>query len=116
MAQGTTRTKTDRFRNTTSGNVGVITVNRRGEEVAIAVPPYGEVDLTIEEQELTANAPQDPARSPFEPQEIVESNEAGEAVSTDTRPLLEMVTRKRPVPGKQQTPKGTRNPKEVVGA
>lgn len=121
--QALAQAKQQRFRNTTDGQVGVIKVNRRGEEVAIAVPPRGEVDLTVEEQELTANAPTDPSKSPFEPQpyhEIDEVTGEQKAYAEDEdmprKPLLEVIDSKRPVPGRQPATRGRRSPKEVVGA
>lgn len=109
------------FRNTTDGQVGVITVNRRGEEVPIAVAPGDTIKLSVEEQELTAGAHRDPASSPFLPQtQNVLDPDTGDVVNTVELPFLEKITDKPVVPGVDAVadtppPQGSYAPGEVQG-
>lgn len=109
------------FRNTTDGQVGVITVNRRGEEVPIAVGPGDKIKLSVEEQELTVSSHRDPASSPFLPQtQNVLDPETGDVTGTVELPFLEKITDKPVVPGVDATgdtapPQGSYAPGEVQG-
>lgn len=111
-----------RFRNTTGGHLGVIKVNRRGEEVSTVVEPGGEVLLTAEEQELTANAPSDPKKNPFLDQPYEDFDDEGTSIDKGYRPQLAVIDEKRPIPadaaaGEQPpAPQGSRDPLEVTGA
>jgi len=53
------------FRNATSGQVGVVTIEPGGKERGIAVAPGGEVWLSEDEQVVTANAPRKDEDNPF---------------------------------------------------
>jgi hypothetical protein len=54
----------DEFRNTTTGFVGVITIDN-GKERGVAVRPGGTIWLSEDEQILTANAPRKDEDNPF---------------------------------------------------
>lgn len=60
----------DEYRNETQGWVGAVQINRKGDEVSLAVPAGSSVFLNEEERELTARAHADPADNPFEPRAI----------------------------------------------
>jgi hypothetical protein len=80
-----------RFRNTTQGKVGAIKIDRRGDRRAISVAPGDVIELSEEEQEATANAPKDPANSPFEPQPYEARDVFGEVVDAGVRCPLELL-------------------------
>lgn len=80
------------FFNNTQGWVGVVQINRRNEEEGRAVAPGTRVFLTDEEVELTAQAPQRTADSPFELREIVHYHpRTGDVLRSFTAPQLEEV-------------------------
>lgn len=79
------------FRNTTLGFVGAVKIDRRGDRRAIAVAPNDTVELTEEEQEVTARAPRDPGRSPFEAQPYEARDIHGEVIDSGVRAPLELV-------------------------
>lgn len=112
------REATTRYVNTTSGQVGVTRVRRNGDVYGDVVPPNGEIELTEEEQQLTANAPATAEASPFNPQPYQDFDEAGEMIAEGVRAPLEVIA-DRPVPeatAEAPAPEGVRDPKEVVGA
>jgi hypothetical protein len=86
------------FRNTTSGWLGVITIDRRGERHPIAVAPGDTVWLSPEEQEVTAMAPRLPANNPFVAQPFKEFDSTGELLEEGSRPQLVLETQERPTP------------------
>lgn len=104
------------FENTTAGWVGAIKLMRNGDRRAVAIEPHGRIELTEEEQQLTADAPRNAADSPFEPKEYASYDEAGEVVEQGVRPALREVTEERETPAKREAPEGTRDEREVVGA
>lgn len=120
------------FVNTTSGNVGVIKLARNGDRDPIAVGPHERVELTLEEQELTANAPRLAENSPFVKKPYTDHDPTtGDVIAEGERAMLEEVVEEREVPGKKAeadaetapaepeedaAPKGVRDEKEVVGA
>lgn len=55
----------DEFRNVTTGWIGVVTIDGRGDSQGIPVAPGQSVWLSEEEQIATANAPQSDADNPF---------------------------------------------------
>jgi hypothetical protein len=54
-----------RFRNASDGYIGVVVINEQGKREGTPVGPGDTVELTEEEQRLTAHAPRDPADNPF---------------------------------------------------
>lgn len=71
VATKTTRGKKTAFENRTSGYVGAIKVNRKGDETSIPVAPGERVFLSDEEIELTEESYARSDRSPFKIREIV---------------------------------------------
>lgn len=65
------RTEKHEYVNRTPGWVGAVQINRKGEEVSIAVRSGDSVFLDAEERELTARAHARPGGNPFEAREIV---------------------------------------------
>ncbi len=59
------------YKNVTQHWVGAQTINRKGDEVAVAIEPGSSIFLSEEECELTARAHKRPQDSPFHPREIV---------------------------------------------
>lgn len=100
------------FRNTTAGYVGAITISTRGEEKAVAVSPGGEIALSVEEEEATANAPRDPRDNPFlESSTDARDPETGALIEAGTKPMLERVTEKRAIGSSR--PIGSRSAEET---
>jgi hypothetical protein len=54
-----------KFRNMTTGHIGVVIENDSGKMAGIALAPGEGVELTEREQRATANAPRDPKDNPF---------------------------------------------------
>lgn len=93
----------DEFVNRTQGWVGVVRINRKGDEVSESVEPGGRVFLTAEEQELTAQAHRRPEDSPFVVRTITHFDpHSGEPTETFEAPLLEKVPEKKP-PARRRT-------------
>jgi hypothetical protein len=65
------RVKRTGFENRTQGFVGVVKIDRKGDEVGKPVEPGARVFLTDEEIELTRQAPAHADNSPFAIREIV---------------------------------------------
>ena len=87
------------FRNTTSGYVGAVRLDNRGEARGVAVAPGESVWLGQEEQELTANAPRRPESNPSLPQPFEQRGPiTGEVIEEGERAPLELVTEARPTP------------------
>lgn len=94
-----------RFKNTTEGFVGAITIDARGNRNAVAVEPGTTVELSEEEQLATANAPRRPEDSPFEETEGVEHDDDGNVIRRFTvEPALIAVSDSRPIPGSRRIP------------
>lgn len=90
------------FENTTDGYVGVVTLDPRGVEKAIAVEPHGRVWLSPEEQQLTADASKKAESSPFVEHPYTHFDEkTGDVIATGSRPLLVEVTEPRPTPASE---------------
>jgi hypothetical protein len=102
-----------KFRNRSTGRVGVIKIKATGERHAISVAPGEEVWLTQQEIIESAEAPRQAKDSPFEPRRIrVVDEETGQpAVDEDDNPIfreepapLEQLTEGRPVPTTRTIP------------
>lgn len=90
-----------KFRNTTNGFLGAITIDHRGERKGISIPPGDDVWLSDDEILETAEAPRDPVDSPFTDQiELVRDpdNPDAEPKEINHGPRLVLVTERRPVP------------------
>jgi hypothetical protein len=90
-----------RFRNISDGYIGVVVINEQGKREGIPVAPGATVELTEEEQKLTAHAPRDASDNPFVggipgPPGEDEDGEPGPA-----SPALVPDHEQRPVPGRQ---------------
>lgn len=95
--------ETHEFRNTTTGFVGAIKIDRRGDKEAVAVPPGESVELNEEEQQATARAHKNPADNPFLDQDYeVRDPQTGEVLESGRRPPLELVTEERPIGSQAQ--------------
>lgn len=54
-----------RFRNVTDGVIGAVAINEEGKREGIPVKPGETVELSEQEQQLTARAPRSPADNPL---------------------------------------------------
>lgn len=89
---GTTKPRVEKieFLNRTQGYLGVIKINRKGDDAPEAVRPGERVFLTAEEVTLTAQAHVRPEDSPFELREIVHyERETGDEIARFTAAPLE---------------------------
>lgn len=85
----------DEFVNRTQGWVGVIKLNRKGDEQPTVVEPLGRVFLTAEEQELTEQAHRRREDSPFVERTITHFDPlTHDPVDTFVAPLLERIVPK----------------------
>lgn len=108
--------ETHEFRNTTTGYVGAIKIDRRGERNAVALAPGETIELTVEEEEATARAHKDPADNPFTDQDYaIRDPQTNEVVESGRRPPLELVTEKREL-GSSRRPIGSQRSEEVGAA
>ena len=109
------------FRNTTTGYVGAVRLDNRGEARGVAVAPGESVWLGQEEQELTANAPRRPESNPSLPQPFEQRGpNTGEVLEEGERAPLELVTEARPTPTSMRQvpgvpPRGSYAPGEETG-
>lgn len=82
------------FHNNTQGWLGVVKINRKGDEVGQSVAPGTRVFLTGEEVELTRQAHAHEVDSPFQAREIIHyDGRSGDEVRRFTAPMLEEVTK-----------------------
>lgn len=80
------------FENRTQGYLGVVKIDRKGDEISLPVEPGARVFLTDEEIALTGQAHKRKQDSPFELREIVHFDQAtGEETARFTAPPLERV-------------------------
>lgn len=102
--------KRTEYRNNTQGYIGVQKINRKGDEVQLAVEPFGRVFLTDEEVTLTAQVRRRAEDSPFLESEIVHRDtNTGDEIARFTAPKLERVQ------GAPDRPTGMRLQGEEVG-
>lgn len=95
------------FENTTQGYVGAIKVDRRGERRSISVAPGDRVELTEEEQQITAESHRDPKGNPFIPQDYkIHDANNGALLEEGRRPPLQKVTDRRPIGSDQPAADG----------
>jgi hypothetical protein len=92
MASGAL-SKKDEFRNTSTGWLGVVTIDGRGDHTGTPVAPGDSVWLSEEEQIATANAPRSEDDNPFLPRSQPIFNEDGDEVDRVVQPLLELRSR-----------------------
>lgn len=82
----------DEFVNRTQGWVGVVKLNRKGDEAPTVVEPGGRVFLTEEEQTLTAQSHRRAEDSPFVERTITHYDPlTHDPTDTFVAPLLEKV-------------------------
>lgn len=110
----------DEFINQTQGWVGAVQINRKGDEVAVAVEPGASVFLNEEERELTARAHKRAADSPFEPRRVTFYDvETRDETETKTIAPLERAEKVRATGAAEEpaneAPKGVHAPDEEVG-
>lgn len=110
----------DEFINQTQGWVGAVQINRKGDDVAVAVEPGASVFLNEEERELTARAHKRAQDSPFEPRPIVFYDpETRDEKETRTIAPLERAEKVRATGAAEEPvnepPKGQHAPDEEVG-
>lgn len=74
------------YRNTAGWVIGVVTLDRKGEEHGIAVEPDGTVWLSEDERRLTARAPKRDEDNPFVSGALTPVGE-GRVIDSDTRPI-----------------------------
>lgn len=95
----------DKFRNATEGQLGVIILDAKGQEKAIALGPGQDVWLSEDEQVLTAQAPRNPDDNPLQNGALELLAEAGEVKSQ--RPLRPVPDGERPVSDQAEIPEET---------
>jgi hypothetical protein len=102
-----------KFRNRSTGRVGVIKIKATGERHAISVAPGEEVWLTQQEIIESAEAPRQAKDSPFEPRRVPvideetgqpAVNEDGSGIFREEPAPLEQLTEGRPVPTTRTIP------------
>lgn len=79
MATGTASELKNRYKNNTSGWLGVVLKNAKGDLHGISVPPGDEVWMDEAERVATAQAPREAKNNPFSNGALVKTAEAGEA-------------------------------------
>lgn len=90
------------FLNTTQGWLGVVRINRIGEENGIAVAPGERVFLSRDEQVATANAPNHPDNNPFVAKAYTTyDDKTGDVLDTGVRAPLELVEQTRQTPDRE---------------
>jgi hypothetical protein len=95
--------QTEIFENTTTGFLGAIKIDRRGDRRSVSIAPGERVELTKEEQEVTAEAHRDPKGNPFVEQDFeVRDMNTGELKESGRRPPLQLVTERRPIGSDQE--------------
>lgn len=85
------------FRNTTSSHQGAVIFDQANKPHGISVAPGDTVWLSEDEQQMTANAPQDPHDNPFLPLHDVLDEER--KPTGEKRPIFELEQTLRPITG-----------------
>lgn len=89
--------KKTEFHNQSQGYVGVVKINRKGDDVGEPVAPGERVFLTQDEIAATEQSHVKPEGSPFADREIVIRDEhTGDEVRRFTGPQLKRVPQRRP--------------------
>lgn len=116
-----------KYVNTTQGYLGVVRINRRGEDEAISLEPGQHILLSDEERKLTAEGPRNSEDNPFESQAYeIRDPDTHEVSEKGHRPPLALVTQDRPTEGRAENeeqevaaagpaPEGSFKPGEEVG-